>query len=183
MVRVGGLDPSGSEKRVSGLAILDTNNSIFIYIGKLYKDIEIIHTILKYKPQVIAIDSPLGFATSFREVDLLMKRMGYPVLPPGWRSMRMLIERSLRLKNIIEKYNIYVIETHPRSALKSSGCSNIEELLREEKININVNIRSLSRDELDAMIAAIVAKYYVKGDAFKVEAHDGIVYLLPKICK
>jgi predicted nuclease with RNAse H fold len=182
MVRVGGLDPSGSERRISGLAVLDLNNKMFIYVGKLYKDSEIIRTILAYKPQVLAIDSPLGFATGFREVDLLMKKMGYPVLPPGWRSMRMLIERSLRLKNIIEKYNIYVIETHPRSALKSSGCSSIEELLEREKITLNMNIWSLSKDELDAVIAAIVAKHYVEGDAFRVEARDGIIYLLPRIC-
>ncbi len=183
MVRVGGLNPSGSERRVSGLAILDLDNKMFIYVGKLYKDSEIIRTILAYKPQVLAIDSPLGFATGFREVDLLMKKMGYPVLPPGWKSMRMLIERSLRLKNIIEKYNIYVIETHPRSALKSSGCSDIEELLEKERIILNINTKSLSRDEFDAMIAAIVAKHYVEDNVFRVEARDGIIHLLPKICE
>ncbi|OYT37782.1 MAG: hypothetical protein B6U89_06835 [Desulfurococcales archaeon ex4484_58] len=177
MVRVAGLDPAGTPKRYSGLAVLDDNR--LIYINKLRHDYEIVNTVLSLKPVVIAIDSPLSYANTYREVDLKMKRMGYKVLPPGWRAMRMLVERSLRFKELFEKNRIVVIETHPYSALKSSGCSSHDELFSRENIKID---KLLSRDEYDALIAALVAKYYVEGKVLIVSARDGIIYLLPRIC-
>lgn len=177
MVRVAGLDPSGSEKKYSGLAILDDNQ--LIYINKLKYDTDILSIVLTLKPVVLAIDSPLSFAESYREVDLLMKKHGYRVLPTGWLSMRKLVERSIRFKQAFEKNSIVVIETHPYSALKSSNCSDIDELIRLHDIRIH---RVLSRDEYDAIIAALVAKYYAENRVFRVEARDGILYLLPKIC-
>lgn len=177
MVRVAGLDPSGSPRRYSGLAILDNNK--LLYIAKLKYDTDIVNTVLFYKPVIIAIDSPLSHAHSFREVDLLMKKKGYKVLPPGWRSMKMLIERSLRFKQLFEENNIVVIETHPYSALKSSGCRDYDELFKTHNIIIP---RILSRDEYDAIVSALVAKYYAEEKCLKIEARDGIIYLLPKIC-
>ena len=177
MVRVAGFDPSGSIRRYSGLAILDDNRLLFV--ARLKYDTDIVNTVLSYKPAIIAIDSPLSHANGFREVDLLMKKKGYPVLPPGWRSMKMLIDRSLRFKSLFEKNNIVVIETHPYSALKSSGCSDYDELLEVHGIKPP---RILSRDEYDAIIAALVAKYYAEGRALKIEARDGRIYLLPRIC-
>lgn len=176
-MRVAGLDPSGTEKKYSGLAIL--NNSILIYINKLKYDIDVVNTVLSLKPLVIAIDSPLSHAERYREVDLLMKKQGFRVLPPGWLSMKKLVERSIRFKQLFEKNNIVVIETHPYSALKSSGCSDIDELMKIHGIRLN---KVLSRDEYDALIAALVAKYYVENRVFTVEARDGVIYLLPRIC-
>jgi len=177
MVIVAGLDPSGNPRRYTGLTILDNFN--ILYIGRLKLDWEIINTILRYKPVVVAIDSPLSHADGYREVDLCMKRLGFRVLPPSWRSMRMLISRSLVFKEVFEKNNITVIETHPLSALKSSNCRTLDELLSKFKIKLP---RKLSRDEADSLIAALVAYSYVTNSVFKVEAHDGIIYLLPRIC-
>ncbi|MEM1675510.1 MAG: hypothetical protein QXX35_02470 [Desulfurococcaceae archaeon] len=177
MVRVAGLDPSGSEKRYSGLAIINDNQILFI--NRLKYDSDIVNVVLTYKPIVIAIDSPLSHAEIYREVDLLMKKLNYRVLPPGWNSMRKLVERSIRFKQVFEKNDIVVIETHPYSALKSSRCRDIDELLKIHNIVLN---KTLSRDEYDALISALVAKYYVENRVFRVEARDGVIYLLPKIC-
>ncbi len=177
MVRVAGLDPSGSAKRFSGLAVLD--DTILVYVNKLKYDLDIVNTVLSLKPLVIAIDSPLSHADMYREVDLLMKKKGYRVLPPGWKSMKMLVERSIRLKRLFEKHGIIVIETHPYSALKSSKCMEYNILFKKHGIKIP---RILSRDEYDAVVAALVAKYYLDGRALRIEARDGIIYLLPEIC-
>ncbi len=176
MVVVGGIDPAATHRRPSGVAILYDNNLLFL--GKAYTDNEIIQPILNYKPVAVAIDSPLAYADKYRMVDLEMKRKGFRVLPPGWRSMRMLIERSLRLKNVLEGHGIAVIETHPLSALKNSGCS-FEKLVELHGISIS---RRISRDEADALIAALVAYYYVNDKAINISAPDGIIYLLPRIC-
>lgn len=178
MVIFAGLDPAGTEKRPTGLAII--KNNIFIFIGKLYRDNEIIDKILFYKPVVLAIDSPLSYSKGYREVDLLMKKLGYKVLPPGWRSMQILIHRSLRIKSILEKRGVKVIETHPLSALKSSGCKTLDELLA--KLNIKLETKNLSKDEKDAAIASLVAKFYYNNKSYMVKAKDGIIHLLPKIC-
>jgi len=177
MVIVAGLDPSGTPRRYTGLTIIDDHN--IIYIGRLKHDEEIINTILRYKPVVVAIDSPLSYADGYREVDLCMKKLGFKVLPPGWRSMRMLISRSLAFKEVFERNNITVIETHPLSAFKSSNCASLEELTSKFKMELP---RKPSKDEADSLIAALVAYSYITKSVFKVEAHDGIIYLLPKIC-
>jgi len=177
MVRVAGLDPSGSAKRYSGLAIL--NDHGLVYVNRLKYDIDILNTIIAYKPVVVAIDSPLSHAETYRQLDIELKKRGYRVLPPGWRSMRMLVDRSIRLKNILEENGIVVIETHPYSVLKSSGCGDYEDLFKKTGVSVD---KILTRDEYDAIVAAIVAKHYVMDNVLRIEARDGIIYLLPKIC-
>lgn len=179
---VGGLDPSGSSKKPSGLAIINTVSNEIMYAGLLYNDIEIINTILKYNAKVIAIDSPLSSTKKgFRKVDIIMKRKGYPVLPPSWRGMRKLIIRSLKIVDILNRHGITVIETHPRSALRSSSCRNAVDLF------INVfgkyeNEWISSKDLCDALISSLVAKYYVEKNIVEVRASDGVIYLLPRVC-
>lgn len=179
---VGGLDPSGSPKRPSGLALIDVVSNEIVYADLLYSDKEIIDTILKYNPSVIAIDSPLSLTErGFREVDILMKKMGYPVLPPSWRGMRMLVIRSLKIMNELNGHGIIVIETHPKSALRSSNCRTAADLF----IKIFGKCRHewiFYKDLCDALISSLVAKYYVESNIIQVRASDGVIYLLPKVC-
>jgi len=93
--------------------------------------------------------------------------------------MRMLVDRALKLKSLFEEQGLLVVETHPRSALKSSGCRDYDELLNAHGIKVGY---SLSRDEYDAIVAALVARYYSEDRALKIEASDGVIYLLPRIC-
>ncbi len=179
MVIVAGLDLAAYQHHPSGVAVLSDNSVLFI--GVKHSDPEIIGLIKSYKPRIIAIDSPLSHAQTYREVDILMKRRGYPVLPPGWKTMKPLVDRAIRIKKILEGNSIVVIETHPKSALKSSGCKNIDELLKNTNIMIGFK-KKLTRDEADALIAAIVARFYVEGRAYVVAARDGIIYLMPRIC-
>ncbi|MET1160291.1 MAG: hypothetical protein ABWW65_04965 [Thermoprotei archaeon] len=178
MVIVAGIDPAGSPKKYTGVAVLD--NYTLLCIARVKKDEEITSIIHKYKPVVIAIDSPLSHAPGYRKVDIAMKIHGYQVLPPGWRSMRMLIDRSLRLKKLFEERGAIVIETHPRSALKSSGCKNPEDLYNRIGFHIE---KPLSKDENDALISAIVALYYAIGDVIEISDVDGTIYLLPPVCR
>ncbi len=178
---VGGLDLAGSPKRPSGLVILDTLSNTILYAGIVYDTEKIVNTITAYTPTVIAIDSPLSHSQrGYRLVDIELKRRGYRVLPPSWRGMKMLVDRALVImKRLVEK-NIAVIETHPRSALKSSRCETIWDLL------VSTGIKGLPqylpKDVADAAISAVVAKFYVEGRAVYISASDGIVYLLPPLC-
>ncbi len=181
MVTVCGLDPSGSSKKPTGIAVLRDNRIVFY--GVKYNDVDIIETINSFKPTVVAIDSPLSFPTRgwFREVDRKMIRLGYRVLPPMWNSMKPLVERSIKIMKMLENNGIKVIETHPRSAIKSSNCSNWVELVEKNGIEIKGK-QITNKDIIDAIIACIVALYYVKREAVSIKASDGVIYLLPRIC-
>jgi len=181
MVIYCGLDPSASPRKSSGLAFLEPGSSLLIFLVRT--DQEIIDAVKKYMPKIIAIDSPLSHAKGYRKVDILLKKHGYKVLPPGWPAMRRLVDRSVRLISIFEKLGIKVIETHPRSALRSSNCKSIEDLLNSLGYSEISRIASfLTQDEKDAIIASFVALYYDLGETVVFRAEDGEVYLLPRIC-
>ena len=178
MVIVAGLDLRARQDRPSGIAFFQNKNPVFV--SKVYTDNEIFSLMIKYKPQIVAIDSPLSHSRGFRNVDKKMIRMGYKVLPPGWLAMKKLISRALMIRESLMKNGITVIETHPRSSLLSSGCS-LEELFSHEGIDQQF-ITNLSKDEIDAIIAALTAYYYVIGDFISVKDVDGEIILLPRIC-
>lgn len=178
---VAGLDLAALENRKTGIAIICDNK--VEYINVLYRDEEIISKIIEYSVKVVAIDAPLSHAKGYRKVDLKMKKLGFKVLPPGWRSMKLLVDRAIKLKSLLEDRGIEVIETHPLSALRSSGYSDIEQLINELGIAINIENKHLLKikDVIDAIIAAIVAKLYLKSKTLKVSDVDGTIHLIPKI--
>ena len=179
MVFVAGLDLAAKENRPSGLAIAKDN--IVIMVSKVYSDEEILDTILKHDVKVVAVDAPLSHARTYRKVDLEMKRKGLNVLPPGWRTMKPLVDRAIALKDKLNENGVKVIETHPRSTLKTSGYKNGMSLISTHLTIEPYVLNKLSKDEIDALICLLVAYYYVKGDIEKIEADDGVIYLLPKL--
>lgn len=179
--RVGGIDLAGSPRRPSGVAII--YNGILVYADKVYFDDEIIGLLRSYNVCIVAIDAPLSHAKGYRRVDLKMKKRGFRVLPPGWRGMKMLVSRAIRIKSILESMGISVIETHPSSALKNTGFKDIMAAL--SKI-ISVNDWSFldkGKDVVDAVIAASVAWVYVCNKAEKISDVDGAIFLLPSLGK
>lgn len=144
-------------KRPSAVGILEGN---VVCVKELMSDEEIYEECKD--ALVISIDSPLSHSSGYREVDKLMKRMGYKVLPPSW--MKSLVDRAISLQKMFS--NAIVIETHPTSSMK----------------NVNVNWREIdeSKDVVDAIMCALVSLYYYKGKALEISANDGKIYLLPK---
>lgn len=111
---------------------------------------------------VISIDSPLSHSSGYREVDKLMKRRGYKVLPPSW--MKSLVDKAISLQKTFS--NATVIETHPTSSMK----------------NVNINWKEIdnSKDVVDAIMCALVSLHYHEGKAVEISANDGKIFLLPK---
>ncbi len=179
---VAGLDLAGSPRNPSGLAILSLQREVIV-LKLLYSDKEILDALAEHRPLVIAVDAPLSVpGEGLRRVDRKMISLGYRVLPPGWRSMRMLSERAVKLKDLIERnLNAVVIETHPLSALKSSSCSSIDELIRE--LELTCNVESASVHEVDALISSLVALRYLSGMSLVISEVDGVVHLLGKVCE
>ena len=187
MVILCGLDLAGTPKRPTGIAVISIqhNKAKLLEVTTFYTNDEILDYILSLNPTVVAIDSPLSLPPKgkwFRDVDIEMKKKGYPVLPPRWKSMEMLTLRAIEIKNKLEKHGVRVIETHPKSALRSSNCRNVLEALEATGVEHHIT-KELSRDEEDAVIASLVALFYQWRQAIVVKSTDGEIYLLPKLCE
>ncbi len=182
VICVGGVDLAGSCGRVSGVAV--ACDGVVWFVGGLHGDDEIVGVLLGWGVRVVAVDAPLSLPRSgwLREVDREMRRRGFRVLPPMWRGMRMLTLRGIQLSRVLEEYGVQVIETHPSSAVKCSGCSSaVEAACRVLDCSL-VDVERLGRDEVDALVCAAVAHAYAAGRVVAVEAKDGVIYLLPRLC-
>ncbi len=116
-------------------------------------------------------------------VDRLAISRGFKVFPPNFSYMRDLTARAWSISREIEKRGAIVIETHPRSALKSSGVENIALLLSRIGVgidsSIDMDLLSRNKDLADAVVCSVVAYcYYLSSCIDKLEANDGSIYLI-----
>lgn len=170
-----GIDLAASERRCSGVALLCSSSRRVESVGCARSDEEIVS--MASAARVAAIDAPLAERPSMREVDRKMISLGFRVLPPSFGAMRALTERGWRLREILSSLGVEVIETHPRSALRSSGARDVEELAAMLRLSLPP-LAPLSRDERDAIVAAAVALCRLEGCYYTIEASDGVIYLI-----
>jgi len=173
----GGLDLTASPNRASAVTVIASGA---ITTGLYRTDDEILSALKG--ASIVAIDSPLSQPRHgwHRDVDRVLLRMGYKVLPAAWPSMKALYRRALVISSRLSEAGAKVIETHPLSALKSSRCSSYADLA--EALGIAIHEKPRVKDEVDSLIAAIVAMAYDEGLVMSVRASDGEVYLLKPIC-
>jgi len=126
-----------------------------IEVREVISDEEIIQLC---KNTLVAIDSPLSLSKGYRRVDIEMIKRGYRVLPPSF--MTSLVKRAMNLSK-----ELRVIETHPTSSAKNLG------LYWRDFTKV--------KDEFDAVLCALAAFSYDVGIAQKIEAEDGVIYLVP----
>jgi len=159
------------------------DSCIILGYGVVYDDKSLLE-VLKVKPKLVVIDSPLAFPRQgwFRNVDIAMRRLGYKVLPPMWKGMQMLVGRAVRVKNLLEEAGIHVLETHPHSAWQASACDSPIKAVERVCRNVPGDPKTLKKDVVDALIALAVGVEYVRGSAIAVCADDGCIYLLPRLC-
>ncbi|MCS7107686.1 MAG: hypothetical protein NZ902_06260 [Acidilobaceae archaeon] len=173
---VGGLDLAASERRCSGFVLLNRLTREAEEARCLFSDEQIVKEIESVGVSVLAVDAPLTDAPRMREVDRKLISMGFRVLPPSFGAMRELTSRAWRIS---QRLSAEVIETHPRSALKSARVSSVGELLERLGLRSRRELGSLGRDERDALIAAVVALCYsLRSCSLEIAAGDGKVYLL-----
>ncbi len=181
-IRVGGIDPSASRRRPSGVAVVEGDT---IVPGLARSDEDIAAWMGGAK--VVAIDAPLSLPASprlWRDADKAILLMGYRLLPPTWGSMRALTLRARRLVLVLRDKGVgEVVETHPRSALLNTGCRGLGELVALMGLGLDRPEETLSRDERDAVIAALVAYNYYSGEKTCIARVDGEICLLPRLCR
>ena len=136
----------------------------------LYTDKEIIETTLNHQPSLVAIDAPLNMPkrSLLRETDREMHKKGYPVIPPLFRTMKKLTTRAIKIAKKIKKEGVNVLEVHPASTRKaleipSKDWRRIQAVFLQMGLKGDLEKRSLTSHEIDAVTAALTGYLYLQG--------------------
>jgi uncharacterized protein len=175
-MRVVGVDLAGSERRDTGFCIMESTMACRPEI--LHTDDEIVEKTLSVRPDVVSIDAPLFLPMGrpslevkgpphFRECDKELLRMKIKFFPISLGPMRMLTARGMRLRSVLEKENLEVIESFPGAIQdilgmprKQAGVEKLERALRDYGVTWGKRA-SLTGDELDGITSALVGLMYV----------------------
>ncbi|HET6459454.1 MAG TPA: DUF429 domain-containing protein [Syntrophales bacterium] len=189
---VTGVDLAGSPGRATGVCIL-RGLTAQTYI--VLTDEEIMDLIFQSRPDLVPIDAPLTLpahrhtihdrsGSHFRECDLALRKRGIRFFPVTLGPMRMLTERGMALKKIIETGGFRVIECYPGAAQDVWGIPR----QRRDRAGLAKGLRKLdikglqpgmTGDELDAVTAALVGRWFLLGKGEMIGGAEGIV--LPKL--
>jgi hypothetical protein len=179
-VKVVGIDLAGTPSRASGFAVLREKT---ISSSLLYSDEEIIDRCTEESPDLVAIDAPLSKPRKggFRESDLGLVRRGLRVLPPGFKGMKGLTARGMRLSRRLKKQGLKVIEVHPRSSgVLLFGTSDRKAWVGSLKAK-GYRLRiTKSIHEIDAALAAVTGFLHLKRKTEAVGRRGKIILPLPR---
>jgi len=162
-----GIDLAGKATNPTGWALLKNKQ---IQTCHLYPTKEILAQTFNCSPTLVAIDAPLALPkkNAMREADRQMHKLGYPVFPPRFRTMKTLTLRAVRIIKKLKEGRIHVIEVHPGSTRKALGVPTkdwrrIQEILQQMGYKGDIEKRILTTHEIDAVTAALTAHLYMKG--------------------
>jgi histidinol phosphatase-like PHP family hydrolase/predicted nuclease with RNAse H fold/dephospho-CoA kinase len=175
--RVVGIDLTAGEKS-TGVALLD---EFTVTTCSLTSDEDLLNYIGRVKPTIVSIDSPLGLpggrdsidpkAGIVRVAEHDLASIGIPAYPALIDSMRNLTLRGIRLRQSVESLAEapQVIESYPGAAQdilsvprKQKSLTLLREGLRRLGLE-GTGLDTRSHDEMDAITAAIVGRYFEAG--------------------
>jgi hypothetical protein len=161
-----GIDLAALEKNPTGWAVWENKR---ISACHIYGDEEILRLTGKHKPRIVAIDAPLTMpkTRTTREADRKMLKQGYPIFPPLLGSMKRLTERAVSLAHKLRNKGLTVIEVHPASTRKALGIPtkewrNIQTFLKQIDLKGDVETRTLTPHEIDAITATLTAYLHLR---------------------
>ncbi|WP_448583776.1 DUF429 domain-containing protein [Thermocrinis sp.] len=187
-MKVLGIDLAGSEKRNSGVAYLE-DKKITCFV--LHKDEEILAISKNFSH--IFIDAPLSLPKGrksieergphLRTCDLMLRERGIKFFPISLGPMRLLTERGMRLKAIMEGWGKMVYEVFPGAfydimGIKRKDKEAILELYR--KLGFDLEDRKYTQDEIDAVACLLTGVMFLDGRAELLKGEDGAI-VIPKV--
>lgn len=183
-----GVDLAGSARRPTGICIL---RGPAAETHVVFVDEEILRWVSEARPALVPIDAPLtlpeGRATihdrsggHFRVCDLELRRLGIRFFPVTLGPMRTLTERGMALKAEIEALGFRAVECYPGAAQDLWGIPRQHKdraglLAGLRKLGVKGLPEGLTGDELDAVTAALVGRWFLQGKAELIGGDEGIV--------
>ena len=162
-----GIDLAGLSKNPTGFALLKGKT---VKTSLIYTDKEILESIIKNAPSLIAIDAPLSLPNkgkTFRKADREMIKRGYRVFPPTLPAMETLTLRAIKVNRLIEENTYKTIEVHPTSSRKAlqmplKDGEAIQDTLKTLGLKGELEMRQLATHEIDAVTAALTATLHLE---------------------
>ena len=164
--------------------MLDASDRI-VELAAIRTDEEIFAAIERWRPELIAIDAPLGLPEGrcctdqscdcarfgiMREVDRVCAAAGYRPFPTLLPSMVRLTERGIALYEVLAADGHAVVEVYPGMVQdvlgiprKRSGVDLLRQGLKRAGVRGIPRKRRVSHDELDAITCALVAQLHLAG--------------------
>ncbi len=183
-----GVDLAGAPRRPTGVCVL---RGLRARTQIVLTDEEILSWIAQAQPDVVPIDAPLSLPAGrttiddrsgrhFRECDLELRRRGIRFFPVTLGPMRMLTERGLALRAKIEKMGYRAVECYPGGAQDVWGLPrqhrDLQGLRRGlEELGVRGLTKAMTGDELDAVTAALVGRWFLLGKGEMLGGEAGIL--------
>lgn len=178
-----GIDLAGKETNPTGIALWENK---VVKTCLVYKNSEILKTLLHVKPVIVAIDAPFSLPKNgiLRKADRELIKKGFRVFPPGLRAMRTLTLRASELNKLITERGIKTIEVHPtstRRALKmpTNDWRAIQAIFKRLGVK-GIPDQMLTPHEIDAVTAALTAHLHMLGLTETVGNHEEGFIVVPK---
>jgi len=183
-----GIDLAGSPRRPTGICVLNGMNA---RTRVAYHDEEILSIVEETKPDFVPIDAPLSLPNGrktihdrngehLRECDRELQRRKIRFFPITLGPMRMLTERGLALKSEIETMGVRIVECYPGAAQDiweiPRQHRDLKGLLRGLKdLGVRGLTGQMTSDELDAVTAALVGRWFLLGRGEILGGEEGIL--------
>lgn len=183
-IKIVGVDLTGSEERPTGVALLRNNK---VETLRINTDDDMIEYIIKAKPDLVSIDSPLSLPFGrisvfdddpgrdefgiLRICERVLKKRGVNAYPTLLPSMQKLTKRGIELAERLRKLGIPVIESYPGVVQDIIGLPRKQASLKLLKKGLGkfgltgeFLKRDVSHDEIDAITSAIVGLFFLSHD-------------------
>ena len=183
-----GIDLAGSPKRPTGMCVLENNCA---HTQLAYADDEIMAVVEEADPDVVPIDAPLSLPPGrktihdrsgehFRPCDRDLQKLGIRFFPITLGPMRMLTERGLALKALLEERGYAAVECYPGAAQDQWGIPRQHKSLGGlrrglQKMGLCGLRATASPHELDAASAALVGNHLLLGEAIMLGGEEGMM--------
>jgi predicted nuclease with RNAse H fold len=183
-----GVDLAGSPRRPTGVCVL---RGTAARTHTAFADEDILKWIAQARPDLVTIDAPLSLPAGrttihdragphFRQCDLELRRRGIRFFPITLGPMRMLTQRGLALKAEITGRGYRAVECYPGGAQDVWGLPRQhrdQPGLRRGLAQLGVRglTETMTGDELDAVTAALVGRWYLLGRGEMLGGAEGIL--------
>jgi predicted nuclease with RNAse H fold len=179
-----GIDLAGKPTNPTGWAYWECKR---VKTCLLYSDSQILESIAKSSPEIIAVDAPFGVPKEgiLRKADREMIKSGYRVFPPKLPAMRTLTMRAMKLNKLIANKGFRTIEVHPTSTCKALNMplkdwGKIQTVLTQIGLEGDFKVRTLASHEIDAALAALTAYLYMSNQTEALGDKEEGYIIIPK---
>ncbi|MCX6695086.1 MAG: DUF429 domain-containing protein, partial [Candidatus Altiarchaeota archaeon] len=171
-------------KNESGYCVLSVEDGVkSVETRILYSDEDILSEVMKTAPDLVAVDAPLIFSGVNRKCDELLH--GYGALPVTLRGMEVLARRGSAFAVKLRGINVKFIEVFSTASAKILGVYSkndfgMQKSMMSLGIRGSVSDRILSRDELDAVLAAVTGFLHLEKQTREVGDESGVI-MIPEV--